>query len=41
MFEHKGSVQHSKDGGPVERADTSCYKTNRPPPYVFSADHKY
>ena len=40
MFEHKGSVQHSKDGGRVELADTrSRYKTNRPPSYVFSADH--
>ena len=39
MFEHKGSVQHSKDGGRVERADTrSRYKTNRPPSNVFSAD---
>ena len=32
-------MQHSKDGGRVECADlTSCYKTNRPPSYVFSAD---
>ena len=38
MFEHKGSVQHGKDGGRVERTDTSRYKTNRPPSYVFSAD---
>ena len=39
MFEHKGSVQHSKNGGRVERADTrNGYKTNLPPFYVFSAD---
>ena len=40
MFEHKGSVQRSKDGRRVKRADTrNRYKTNRPPSYVFSADH--
>ena len=39
MFEHKGSVQHSKDGGRAEHTDTrSRYKTNRPPFYAFSAD---
>ena len=39
MFEHKGSVQHGKDGGRVEHANTrSRFKTNRPPSYVFSAD---
>ena len=39
MFEHKGSVQHSKDGGRVERTNTrNRYKTNQPPFYVFSAD---
>ena len=39
MFEHKGSVQHGKDDGWVERVDTrSRYKTNRPPSYVISAD---
>ena len=39
MFEHKGSVQHGKEGGRVERADMrSRYKTNWPPSYVFSAD---
>ena len=38
MFEHKGSVQHGKDGGWVERADTrSHYKTNRSPfLHIFS-----
>ena len=40
MLKRKGSVQHGKDGGQVERTDTrSRYKTNRPPSYLFSADH--
>ena len=40
MFEHKLSVQHNKDGVRVARTDTrSCYKTNQPPSYVFSADY--
>ena len=41
MFEHKWSVEHSKDGRRVERADMRrCYKTNQPLSYKFSVDYK-
>ena len=46
VFKDKQSVQHSKNGGWVERVGTRSHykktkqnKKNQPPSYVFLADH--